>query len=115
MVMVLDSGKMTATFVHDWGCPMADFDVVAPTFKFDEQVGILVGLGRAAVEHAQVVISRTMLADVLVAGAVGAVIVGRQFGKESKHDPFPIHSEDDDCVHLFPSAKLMYRKTIDGY
>ena len=46
-----------------------------------------------------------MLADVLVCRAIGAVIVGGQFGNEGEDDPVPIRSEDDDCVHLLALSR----------
>ena len=56
-----------------------------------------------------------MLADVLVCGAVGAVIVGGQFGKEGEHDAFPSLRKMTIVFICLPSAKPMYRKTIDEY
>ena len=37
-----------------------------------------------------------MLADMLVAGAIGALIVGGQFGHEGEHDALVVDAEDDD-------------------
>ena len=80
-------------------CPLMDLQVVATLLKLVEEGGILMGRGRAAIGNAELVISRTVLADMLIGGAV-AQIVGRQFGKESEDNALTAHSKDNDCrVH----------------
>ena len=96
---------MTTTFVHYRRCPFTDLNVIASAFKLDQQIGVFVGASRAAELDATEVVGGTVLADVLVCGAIGAVIVGGDFRKESEHDPVPIRSEDDDCVHLLALSR----------
>jgi hypothetical protein len=73
--------------------------VIAPAFKFGQQIGVFIGTSWAAELDATEVVGGTMLADVLITGAIKSVIVSRQFGEESEYDALFVLAEDDDSGH----------------
>jgi hypothetical protein len=83
--------------VHDRRSPLADDEVVAATLKFVEQVTVFFGRGWSAFGDATEVVSRTMLAYVLVTGTKKTVIVAGQFGEEGKDAALTLPPEDNDC------------------
>jgi len=90
------SRKASAAFMHYRGCPLTCLKVIAPFFEFDQQVGIFIRFGRTALGDAAVVIGGTVLTNVLVGGAVDAVIVGGDFREEGEHNTLFVPAEDDD-------------------
>lgn len=86
--------------MHNWGCPLANLNVVAALFKLDQQIGVFSWRSRTTMGDASVVISCTMLADVFVSGAVNSVIVGRYFGEKGEDDAVSIRSENNGGVHF---------------
>ena len=86
-----------------------DLKVIASAFKLDQQIGVFSWLGRAALGDATVVVSRAMLADVLVTGAVDAVIVGGDFRKESEDDSLFVSAEDDDGGFHWSHSSVMVK------
>jgi hypothetical protein len=60
---------------------MADGQVVAPAFQLVEQVCILGGNGGIALGDAQVVVSCTVLTNVLICRAIPTMLVGGEFGE----------------------------------
>lgn len=86
-------------FVHHRRGPLVDGKDVSPPLKLVPEMGVFVGLGRAAVGNAKGVVSGTMLPDMLVAGAEPAPIVGGKFREKGKDAAFWLPTENDDGVH----------------
>jgi hypothetical protein len=71
-------------------------ELLSPLPEFGEKIGVFSRACRSALGNAQVIIGCTVLADVLIAGAVPAVVVGGQFGEEGEYYALSIHAEDYD-------------------
>jgi hypothetical protein len=90
-----------------------DLQMVATPFEFLEKVGVFVGLGGAALGNAELKVSGTMLADVLIGCAEQISGIRGQFGEDGKDDALTIRAEDDDCG--FHCSVLSDRQNRHGH
>jgi hypothetical protein len=79
--------------VHLGACTLPNVELIATPLKFS----VFVGCGWITVGNAAVVVSGTMLADVLITGAKATDVVGGVFGEQSKAVLVP--AKDDDGFH----------------
>ena len=80
------------SFVHFWGGPVPNEQIVTPPLQFPGEIMVFLGAGRIAGGDAAVVIGGTVLADVLVGRAVVAVLSAGSSGNRAKGSFCPVRS-----------------------